>query len=243
MRFVLVHGGFHGAWCWELLIPELERRGHTAVPVELPGHGQKAHENPSLASYRDAVVEAIEPGDVLLGHSLGGFIVSVAADAVVDRVQHVVYLAGGLPLEGEPMQAAGSGGALADSTMMAMTADGGRVVFRSADAATDFFYHDCPPDLARWACEKLTPQPLAPLLEPISIPRFWEANLPRSLVLCRRDHAAGGGDAVNRTISRLNVEPVWMDTSHSPFLSRPSECAEVILEAAARPPLGPISAR
>jgi pimeloyl-ACP methyl ester carboxylesterase len=241
LRFVLVHGGFHGAWCWDLLIPELERRGHTAVAVELPGHGARVDESPSLASYRDAVVEAIEPGDVLLGHSLGGFVISVAADAVVDQLQHVVYLAAGLPVEGEPMIAAGAGDAFGDTARLEVSEDGQRAMFRSAEAAIDFFYHDCSPELARWAYSKLTPQPLAPALELISVPNLWEANLPRSLILCQQDHASGGQDAVNRTISRLGVEPLWMDTSHSPFLSRPAECAKTIIAATTRPPVGPLS--
>jgi pimeloyl-ACP methyl ester carboxylesterase len=211
------------------------------VALDLPGHGERVHDNATLATYRDAVVEVIEPGDVLLGHSLGGFVVSVAADAAVDRLQHVVYLAAGLPIEGEPMVAAGAGDAFGDSGMIEISEDGQRAMFRSAEAAIDFFYHDCSPELARWAYGRLTPQPLAPALEPISIPNFWKAGLPRSLILCRQDHAAGGQEAMNRTINRLGVEPLWMDTSHSPFLSQPSECAETIVAATARPPVGPLS--
>lgn len=241
MRFVLVHGGFHGAWCWDLLIPELERRGHTAVAVDLPGHGKRAQEDATLAGYRDAVVEVIEPGDVLVGHSLGGFTVSVAADAAVDRVRHVVYLAAGLPIEGQAMHAAGAGRASGSGSLVELSDDRQRSTFRSAKAAIDFFYHDCSPELARWAYGMLTPQPLAPLTEPISIPNFWDADLPRSLILCRQDHAVGGD--VDRTIARMGVEPLWIDTSHSPFLSRPAECAEVILEATARPTVGPLSPR
>ena len=43
MRFVLVHGTSFGAWCWDRVIPELERLGHTAIAVDLPGHGEKTH--------------------------------------------------------------------------------------------------------------------------------------------------------------------------------------------------------
>ncbi len=84
MRFVLVHGGFHGAWCWDRLVPELARRGHSTVTVDLPGHGARVDEEATLLGYRDAVVEVLEPGDTLVGHSMGGFDVSLAADAAVD---------------------------------------------------------------------------------------------------------------------------------------------------------------
>jgi hypothetical protein len=60
MRFVLVHGGFHAAWCWEQTIDELRRVGHDGVAVDLPGHGARVDEESTLANRRDA-------GDVLEG--------------------------------------------------------------------------------------------------------------------------------------------------------------------------------
>jgi pimeloyl-ACP methyl ester carboxylesterase len=242
MRFVLVHGGFHGAWCWDRLIPELEKRGHAAVAAEFPGHGERVDEEASLAGYRDAVVGLIEPGDVLVGHSMGGYVTSIAADAAAERVGHVVYLAAGLPIEGQPMAAAGAGH-LGQKNSIEVTDGGTKMRFSSEEGEIDFFYHDCPPDLARWACSRLTPQPLAPMMETISIPRFWEAQLPRSLILCRQDRALSSEEGVAKAIERLGVEPFWMDSSHSPFLSQPAACAELIIEATGRPPIGPLKPR
>ena len=240
MRFVLVHGGFHGAWCWDKLIPELSLRGHEAVAIDLPGHGKRVDEESSLASYRDAIVDVIQKGDVLVGHSMGGFAVSVAADAAVDRLGHVMFLDAGLPIEGQPMRAAGAGNLAGRESAIEVIDDGRRMRFRSDEAATAFFYHDCSPELARWACGKLTPQQLAPLMEPISIPHFWAANLPRSLILCRQSRSGSGGgeNSMNHTGVRLGVQPFWMDSSHSPFLSQPGACAELMLEATLRSPIG-----
>jgi pimeloyl-ACP methyl ester carboxylesterase len=235
MRFLLVHGGFHGAWCWDLLLPELEGRGHTAIAIDLPGHGARADEYPTMQSYRDAVVEVLEPGDVLVGHSMGGFITTIAADAAVDRVSHIVYLAAGLPIEGKPMATSGAEDALSRDDIE-LVDDGRRMMFRSPSAATAFFYHDCSPELAAWACDRLTPQPLAVFAEPISVPRFWAANLPRSFIRCRQDRA-GNDAAVDITEARLGVESLALDTSHSPFLSQPSACASTLIEAVSREPV------
>ncbi len=237
MRFILVHGGFHGAWCWDLLVPELERRGHTAVTIDLPGHGARVDEEATLTGYRDAVVAVIDSGDVLVGHSMGGFVTSIAADAALERVRHVVYLAAGLPLEGQPMYAAGAGRLPSQEDIIELVDDGRRIMFRTDEAATAFFYHDCSPEIATWACGMLTPQPLAPMLEPISVPRLWKADLQRSVILCREDRAGGDAEAAAATVARLGVEPLWMDTSHSPFLSQPAACAELIIEATTRRPI------
>lgn len=242
MRFVLVHGGFHGAWCWDKLIPEFARRGHQAIAVDCPGHGNRATEEATLAGYRDAVVDVIEPGDVVVGHSMGGFTTTVAVDAAIERVSHVVYLAAGLPIEGQPMNAAGARSASHDNPMTEVSDDGRKLRLKSKDLAAAFFFNDCSPEVVDWAWQHLTPQPLAPLAEPISVPRFWAASPPRSLILCRQDRATGAGEAgAIRTAQRLGVEPLWLDSSHSPFLSQPAQCAETILASLQRPGLGPIS--
>ena len=100
MRFVLVHGGFHASWCWGRTIPELERLGHCAVAVDLPGHGGRLNEESTLDNRRAAIVSVLQPGDVLVGHSGGGFDATLAADAATDLVSHIVYLAAALPREG-----------------------------------------------------------------------------------------------------------------------------------------------
>jgi pimeloyl-ACP methyl ester carboxylesterase len=244
VRFVLVHGGFHGAWCWEFLLPELEKRGHSPVTIDLPGHGTRVAEDATFEKYRDAVADIVVSGDVLVGHSMGGFVVSAAADLTAEQVRQVVYLAGGLPIQGEPMFAAGAGMHDDDrglSELIEVVDDGRRMRFRDSHAATRFFYHDCDPEVARWACSRLTPAPLAPMFEPISIQRFWDAELPRSLILCRQDRAGRDHAAAEHMAFRLGVKPFWIDTSHSPYLSQPAATAGVIEDSMARAPIGPLS--
>ena len=72
MRFVLIHGGFHGAWCWSRTIPELENLGHEAIAVDIPGHGARVDEEATMAGRLDTVLDVLQRGDVLVGHSGGG---------------------------------------------------------------------------------------------------------------------------------------------------------------------------
>jgi pimeloyl-ACP methyl ester carboxylesterase len=115
MRFVLVHGGFHGAWCWSRTIRELDLLGFEAVAVDLPGHGNRRHETEptTLAGRTEAIVSLLQEGDALVGHSGGGFDITHAADAKPELISHVCYLAAGLPRQGRTWPEA-----------MAMRADG-----------------------------------------------------------------------------------------------------------------------
>ena len=100
-RFVLVHGGFHGAWCWAKLTPELEALGHKVVAIDLPGAGERMREKSTLATWRGALRDVIDDGDVLVGHSQGGFAISLAADEVPDKVGRLIYLSAAVPIEGD----------------------------------------------------------------------------------------------------------------------------------------------
>src|SRR3977135_3119264 len=100
MRFVFVHGGFHAGWCWEHTIGALEGLGHEGVAVDLPGHGLRVDEESTLANRRDAIVSALQPGDVLVGPSGGRVGGTLAADAAADLVGHITYVAAALPREG-----------------------------------------------------------------------------------------------------------------------------------------------
>lgn len=104
MRFLLVHGTSAGAWCWDRVVPEIERLGHEAVALDLPGHGERAEELPTGFASRSEIIDAmLQQGDVLVGHSAGGYDITIAADRAPEKVGHLIYLAAGLPLEGRPI--------------------------------------------------------------------------------------------------------------------------------------------
>ncbi len=249
MRFVLIHGGFHGAWCWNRTIPELENLGHEAIAIDIPGHGERVHEEATLPRRLDAVLDVLRSGDVLVGHSGGGLEITRAADAAPDLVSHVVYLAAALPLEDRLLQDAlvyrDDGGIEGDYDVTGMLEhltfyDDGSMAFADVEGAKKLFYHDCDDETARWAFEQLTPESAGDTAStPISVPRFWEADLPRSFVLCSEDRAQPRWLA-DVTARRLGVEPLSIESSHSPFLSRPAELAQLLVEATTTKPVAPL---
>lgn len=252
MRFVLIHGGFHGAWCWNRTIPELERLGHEALAIDLPGHGQRRDERSTLADRRNAILDVLEPGDVLVGHSGGGYDISLAANEAPELVGHLIYLAAGLPKEGKTILEVIGGAAdsadgpqarvsrLTDSALSRMVRPNaqGRMECIDPDAVRAYFYHDCDAETAAWAIAQLTPAPVEFLLETVSIPNFWKADLPRSYVQCLQDRG-NMREQGSQFAERLGVMPLEIDSSHSPFLSRPQELASVLVQATRTVPVRP----
>ena len=108
-QFLLVHGGFHGAWCWRKTVAELEKRGHRAKAIDLPGQGedQTPLTKVTLGTMVDKIVAEMAglPGQVVLvGHSLGGIAISVTGETVPERIKALVYLSAFLPRDGEALQ-------------------------------------------------------------------------------------------------------------------------------------------
>lgn len=99
-RFLLVHGSWHGAWCWRDVLPLLREMGHDAKAIDLPGHGDDTTppSKVTLAAYSDAVIAAMRPDTILVGHSMGGYPITAAAEKATQRVAHLVYLAAYVPL-------------------------------------------------------------------------------------------------------------------------------------------------
>jgi hypothetical protein len=120
--------------------------------------------------------------------------------------------------------------------------DDGAMWFADFDGARQYFYHDCDEATARWAFERLGPERFGDTtVTPVSVPRFWAADLPRSFIRCLQDQSMPRwlADTVTR---RLGVEQLTIDSSHSPFLSRPRELAELLVHATTTQPTGPLVA-
>jgi pimeloyl-ACP methyl ester carboxylesterase len=222
--FVLVHGSWHGAWCWERLIPEIEALGHRATAMDLPIDDPQA----GLAEYADVVAQLV-PDDsaVLVGHSLGAAVIPLVA--AQRPVRGMVFLCPVLRRLGMSLAEQ----APLDADISTYDLGKGRTFFDDAssawepDAAIAAFFPDCDPDTARWAANRLRRQYW----------RYWEEPNPltawpageRSAIVCTSDNLIGIDWARRRIPELLGVVPVELPGGHSPFLSRPAALAAALV--------------
>lgn len=226
--FALVHGAWHGAWCFERLVPALEAKGHRAVAFDLPGHG--ADPTPpgqvTLDAYVAKVGEVLasqpEPA-FLLGHSMGGVVITQAGEEHAHRVRALVYLAAFLPRDGESLGSTAMPSAVTPHLRPDHAAG---VVHLDPAGARDAFYLDCADADAAAAKAKLTPQPVAPWRQAVQIGARYAA-LPRHYVECTLDRAIPLAEQ-RRMHAATPCRVHTLDSAHSPFFSMPDRLATVL---------------
>src|SRR3954464_3403667 len=172
-RFVLVHGAFHGAWCWEPLVGALSAAGHTVTTLDLPGHGDDptAVADVTLDAYARKICATLaeQPEPVLLvGHSMGGVAITQAAARCPERIARLVYVAAFLPGDGQTVvdltKLPGGPGTMLRANVVVEGEP--PVATMPAEAAREAFYGRCSPRQADWAIERVRPPAPAPVRRP-----------------------------------------------------------------------------
>lgn len=236
-HFVLVHGSFHGAWCWSRFAPLLEQRGHKVATPNFPASGGDPAPitNATLVTYvkrvADVVAQQPEPV-VLVGHSMGAIVSAQVAEQVPDRIRAFVSVCGLLLRSGESLLSfldAHKHLDVEDLVLknMSVSADGTVATF-PVEAAPDVFYNACAPDDAKWAASQLRPQATAVYGEPLRLTDSRFGRVRRFYVEARNDRAVS--IRYQRVmVERTPCEKVFsLDSDHSPFLSQPDKLAAIL---------------
>ena len=206
MDFALVHGSYHGGWCWDLLRPELERLGHRVITMDLP------IPRPALgaADYAQAVEEALEPGSepILVGHSMGGLVIPlVAAHRPIPKL---IFLAAFLPSPGrsanEQRAAEPIDGRVPLKTVE-FTDLGDDVWAVGPNTAAELFFPDASAELASWAIQRLRPQCYGVMSE-VTPMAAWP-DVKTEYIVCRDDHAMNPDWPRGAARDRLGVKPLY----------------------------------
>jgi pimeloyl-ACP methyl ester carboxylesterase len=219
--FVLVHGAWHGGWCWRRVADRLTAAGRYVVAPTLSGVGERSHlasDSITLTTHVDDVVNEVTWKDlddvVLVGHSYGGMVITGVAERIRERIAAIVYLDAFLPSDGQSQYA-----------------------FRGSNAAP-WPEHLVPPISASvlrvnekdaaWVDGKLTPHPVKCFTEPLRVTGAY-ALIPQKLYIRAADFPSPTFDAV---LARCRSDRAWktleIKCGHDVMIDRPAELAAIL---------------
>jgi pimeloyl-ACP methyl ester carboxylesterase len=220
---ILVHGAFHGSWCWERVVPLVREAGINVSAVELPFTSFAE----DVEAVRSAVAAATGPV-VLCGHSYGGAVISEAGDAI--NVRRLIYLCAFALAEGRStMDPAEEVLPSTDGAQAIQLLEDGKIAFDTTKARATF-YGDCTDAEVADACGRL--RPMATDCMSGRVTRAAWRDRPSVYAICTNDGAIHP-DAQRAMAAQCTESTEWA-SSHSPFLSRPEVVADFLCEVARR---------
>jgi pimeloyl-ACP methyl ester carboxylesterase len=236
--FVLVHGAWHGAWCWARVLPALRAAGHSAHAVTLTGVGERAHllsRDITLTTHVQDVVNLVtceELDDVVLvGHSYGGLVITGAADRLLAKrpalLRHLAYIDAVVPHSGECWATHHAPELVA--ARLAQSAAHPHGALPAPDAALfGLTGADC-----EWVNRRQTPHPFGQYQEPLHFDAARVATVPRTFIDC----TTPAWPSIAPMRQRVRSEPGWrvreLATGHDAMVSAFGPLTRLLLDAAA----------
>lgn len=224
--FLLIHGGAHGSWCWEPLIPHLKVSSHTrkTFAADLALNALEVVDKPKSAitnsDYVDGVVHKILELDlnniVLVGHSMAGITIPEVCHRIPDRIKRVVYVTTSNPLVGQ---------SIVDLMAHPLSPKSRNVGF------DEMFCNDLSEESALWLKRQLQDDPPLPVRDKVRYCTL-PAGIPSTYIVCLKDQALPVEYQQEQAANAEVDEVVELDAGHSAFLSQPEALAKLLLQAA-----------
>lgn len=238
--FLMIHGAWHGGWCFDRLRAPLAAAGHAMAAPDLPGMGgdAKAIATVTLERWARFVVEATAtlPEPVILcGHSRGGIVISRAAELAPERFAALVYIAAMLVPDGRSlydMRAGGAADAAFDAGLSPVA--GGLAVALAPAVAVAHFCQLCAPADQAMLAARLLPEPVRPLGTKLRLTDARYGRVPRHYVACRHDRMIPLALQRAMQAGQPCASVTTLESDHSPFLGAPDELAAALITIAER---------
>lgn len=229
--FVLVHGAFHGGWCWRDVARGLRARGHQVFTPTLTGLGERAHLrhiDPDVDTHIADVVQTLFCEElesvILVGHSYAGAVIAGVADCIPQALRHLVFLDALVLPPGHHVLHAASAEALAYYQALSREAGGSGLI---PPPPAGYFGVEDPVQVA-WLEQHLCPQPLASFLSPLRLAGPPGNGLPVTYIRCTSPEFT----EIDSSYARARAMPGWrhlnLATGHDAMVSAPGELAAML---------------
>ena len=222
--YLLVHGGWGGAWCWQKLAAEFDRRQLKWIAIDLPSSKNGAKPSTDLAADAAAVAATVHRDGhyILVGHSYGGVVVTEVAPRI-PNLERIVYVAALVPKEGQSATETARTVRVPTKLDEAIEVDGDYLRL-NRNLASAALYNDCPSAIASWAVDKLSTQTIASFR---SKRTSGDSGVDSLYIRCTLDRAI---DPLLQEHMADRCDIVFdLASDHSPFLSQPTNLCEAIL--------------
>ena len=221
--YILIHGAFHGAWCWKDVAARLRERGHTVHTPTLTGLGERSHLlsfRPTLETFIEDVTQVIryeELDDVILvGHSFAGSVVSSVADRMPERLRHLVYLDAQLLQSGQSPADAAPPDLIERYKLGAMETSNGLSVPPNSPG----YYGITDPQMAAWLQTKLTPHPFQTYFDKLQLRNPLGNGVPATYIACAKPRELAK--------SMQGWTYLELPTAHNAMMLMPRELTEML---------------
>lgn len=232
--FVLVHGGWHGGWCWRRVTDILERKGHKAFAPTLTGLGERSHllnKDINTATHVADVVNLVKwerlENFCLVGHSLGGFVINDVAEEIGPKISSIVFLDGFLPDVGD--SALKTASQASRDAIAKAKADG--VLGTKPQTAEQFMVAD--PKDREWVNALCTLHPIQTLMDETKANGAREKIAKKTFIRAKGWNHAGFEANYQRV---KNTMPTWkayeVPCGHDVMVDMPDRLVEILLEVA-----------
>ena len=233
-HFMLVHGAWHGGWCWDGVKAELEKAGHSAQALTMPGHNPgDDRANIQFNHYIDYIVSTLnqQAGSVVLvGHSSAGFMLQAAAPKAADKIEQLIFLNAFILPNGKsqfdlvPPDAA-------EGMTAAASASADNCVPVIEDFVRNMLMATEPAEQQDALLQRLTPQPLALFTTPVDTQAFQNLSIPKAVVFCKEDVSLPPGAYLGMAQGLGEHKLVEVEGSHEALFTNPGVVAQGILQA------------
>ncbi|WP_212005231.1 alpha/beta hydrolase family protein [Chitinophaga sp. HK235] len=230
--FVLVHGAWHGGWCWQQVSAKLREAGNIVYTPSLSGlaeHQYQPHDNIDLNTHINDIVQLITMEDlhdvVLVGHSYGGVVITGVADRIPERLSKLIYLDAVIAENGESALSVQP-----DTVRKNFIEQAAQYQMRSIPILPAGFFGVSNPKDEKWVNDRLTLQPYKTFAQPLVLQHSFGNHLPLSYIACTNPQIKG----LRKFAEKTRQSPSWkyyeLETGHDAMITVPKELAAMLMK-------------